>query len=155
LSINACGRRKVFAQYDSFLSFYHSTILPSISSLKQSNLVVLAKMVVVAVAGGVGHVGRTIVEVLSESTKHDVIILARKAPEEKVSAAPVYIVDYSDIQGVAELLARQNVHTVISTISVTSEAASAAEVNLIKAAAKSSTAKRFVATGWGALPAEE
>jgi len=111
-------------------------------------------MVVVAVAGGVGNVGRTIVEVLSESTEHEVAILARKMPEEKTSAAPVYVVDYSDSQGVAEILARQNVHTVISTISVTNEAASAAEVNLIKAAAKSSTTKRFVATGWGALPSE-
>jgi uncharacterized protein YbjT (DUF2867 family) len=111
-------------------------------------------MVVIAVAGGVGNVGRTIVQVLSESTKHKVIILARKTPEENIAAAPVYVVDYSDIQGIAELLAHQNVHTVISTISVTTEAASAAEVNLIKAAAKSSTAKRFVATGWGALPTE-
>lgn len=111
-------------------------------------------VVVVAVAGGTGNVGRTIVEVLSESTEHKVIILARKTPEEKVSVAPIHVIDYSDIQGVTELLVSQNVHTVISTISVTTEATSAAQVNLIKAAAKSSTVKRFIPTGWGALPSE-
>lgn len=35
-------------------------------------------MVVVAVAGGTGNVGRTIVETLLQSNKHQVIVLARK-----------------------------------------------------------------------------
>lgn len=111
-------------------------------------------MVVIAVAGGTGNVGRTIVEVLSESTEYKVIILARKTPESSVSLAPVYVTDYNDIQGVTDLLSSQNVHTVISTISVTTEAASTAQVNLIKAAAKSPTIKRFIPTGWGAIPSE-
>jgi nucleoside-diphosphate-sugar epimerase len=111
-------------------------------------------MVVVAVAGGTGNVGRTIVEVLSKSTEYEIIILARETPEESVSVAPVHVTDYSDIRGMNDLMGSQNVHTVISTISVTTEAASAAQVNLIKAAAKSSTVKRFIATGWGALPSE-
>ncbi len=111
-------------------------------------------MVVIAVAGGIGKFGRTIVEVLSESTKHEVIILARKRGEEETLAAPLYVVDYSDIQGLTGLLTRQNVHTVISTISVMNEAASASEINLIKAAAKSPMTKRFVATGWGTIPSK-
>jgi uncharacterized protein YbjT (DUF2867 family) len=35
-------------------------------------------MVVVAVAGGTGNVGRAIVETLLESAKHKVIVLGRK-----------------------------------------------------------------------------
>ena len=35
-------------------------------------------MVVVAVAGGSGHVGRTIVETLVEIGEHEVIVLGRK-----------------------------------------------------------------------------
>jgi uncharacterized protein YbjT (DUF2867 family) len=35
-------------------------------------------MVTVAVAGGTGNVGRTIVDALKKSQKHDVIVLTRK-----------------------------------------------------------------------------
>lgn len=35
-------------------------------------------MVVVAVAGGTGHLGQTIIEVLRDNPKHKVIVLARK-----------------------------------------------------------------------------
>jgi len=35
-------------------------------------------MVKVAVAGGTGSVGRTIVDALKENPKHEVIVLARK-----------------------------------------------------------------------------
>lgn len=35
-------------------------------------------MVNVAVLGGTGHVGKTIVEVLNDDPKHSVIILSRK-----------------------------------------------------------------------------
>lgn len=38
-------------------------------------------MVVVAIAGGTGNVGRTIVDAFKEDGKHEVIILARKVSE--------------------------------------------------------------------------
>jgi hypothetical protein len=38
-------------------------------------------MVTVAVAGGTGNVGRTIVDALEKSQKHDVIVLTRKVKE--------------------------------------------------------------------------
>ena len=38
-------------------------------------------MVIVAVAGGTGNVGRTIVDALEKSQKHDVIVLTRKVKE--------------------------------------------------------------------------
>ena len=44
--------------------------------------------------------------------------------------------------------------TVISTIQVMTEAASVAQINLIKAADKSGTVKRFVASEWTVLHTE-
>lgn len=38
-------------------------------------------MATVAVAGGSGRVGRTIVDALRDSPKHDVIVLTRKVTE--------------------------------------------------------------------------
>lgn len=38
-------------------------------------------MVTVAVAGGTGKVGRTILEALERSQKHDVVVLTREASE--------------------------------------------------------------------------
>ena len=38
-------------------------------------------MVMVAVAGGTGNVGRTIVDALEKSQKHDVIVLTREVKE--------------------------------------------------------------------------
>lgn len=35
-------------------------------------------MVCVAIAGGTGHVGRTLIDELVESKKHEVFVLARK-----------------------------------------------------------------------------
>jgi hypothetical protein len=51
-------------------------------------------------------------------------------------------------------LRQHDVHTVISTIQVTDDDSSVAQVNLIKAASLASPAKRFIASGWGALPNE-
>lgn len=112
-------------------------------------------MVVVAVAGGTGHLGQAIVEVLKENPKHKVIVLGRKAPEKTDPDAPALVVDYSDIEGTAQLLADNDVHTVISTILVTDETGSTAQINLIKAATKSAATKRFIASDWGIEHSEE
>ncbi|KAM0255928.1 hypothetical protein ACHAQJ_005329 [Trichoderma viride] len=110
-------------------------------------------MSVVAVAGGTGNVGRTIVETLAESSKYKVIVLGRKA-HQVLDNAPSYAIDYTDISATANFLAQHEVQIVISTIQVTDETSSAAEVNLIKAAEQSSTVARFIASGWGSLPSE-
>ncbi|RFU28645.1 hypothetical protein B7463_g7672, partial [Scytalidium lignicola] len=106
-------------------------------------------MVVVAVAGGTGHVGRAIVEELKGSSKHKLLVLSRKPAEKTDSDTSFLVVDYDDVDGTAKLLASNNVHTVISAIQVTSPAASASECNLVQAAAKSTTVQRFVASDWG------
>lgn len=65
-------------------------------------------------------------------------------------------VDYGDIDAVANILEEHNVHTVISAIKVIAPEAGVSEVNLIKAAAKSSPTKRFIQSEWGVpIPQEK
>lgn len=63
-------------------------------------------------------------------------------------------VDYSDIDSMAKVLDENKVHTVISALRVFDSATSLAESNLVKAAAKSDSTKRFVASAWGIHNAE-
>jgi hypothetical protein len=53
-------------------------------------------------------------------------------------------------------LEEHNVHTVISAIKVIAPEAGVSEVNLIKAAEKSSATKRFIQSEWGVpIPQEK
>lgn len=124
-------------------------------------------MVVVAVAGGAGHLGRTFVEVLKSSSKDEVVVLARKVryhalgslrlwwlipskePKEWDTDAPVRTVNYNDIDSTAKVLEDNGIHVLISTMSIVDAAASEAQINLIRAAAKTTTVKRFIASDWG------
>ncbi|KAM6480970.1 hypothetical protein HDV62DRAFT_398271 [Trichoderma sp. SZMC 28011] len=104
----------------------------------------------IAIAGGTGNVGRTISDALVATAKYKVILLARGASEDSSPNAPPLInVDYDDIDAVANILEEHNVHTVISAIKVIAPEAGVSEVNLIKAAAKSSPTKRFIQSEWG------
>ncbi|KAJ9616966.1 hypothetical protein H2200_000686 [Cladophialophora chaetospira] len=109
-------------------------------------------MVVVAVAGGSGNLGRTIVEVLRESTRLTVLVIGRKtasrSPDDSFLA-----VDYANVDATAQLLAEHKVHTIISTIQGLHPTASDSQVSLIRAAGQSSSVKRIIAGGFGALPA--
>ncbi|KAI8662311.1 NAD(P)-bd-dom domain-containing protein [Fusarium sp. Ph1] len=111
-------------------------------------------MKVIAVAGGTGHVGRTIVETLTQSPSFRIIVLGRKATPSNPGEPLHVAVDYANVAAVATTLEQHNVHTVISAIQVANEEASAAEANLIKAAGQSSSVKRFIVSGWGSLPSE-
>ncbi|PVH93056.1 NAD(P)-binding protein [Periconia macrospinosa] len=112
-------------------------------------------MVVVAVAGGTGSVGRTLVDALKESKEHQVIVLGRKIPAGGESGVQVFAVDYSDVAGLTKTLEENNVHTVISAMVMYDAAAAQAEVNLVAAAAKSSCTVRFVASNWGLASPED
>ncbi|KAL6872507.1 hypothetical protein HDV57DRAFT_505364 [Trichoderma longibrachiatum] len=105
---------------------------------------------VIAVAGGTGSLGRTIVDELKTSPLYSVIVLARKAPEQQDEKAPVIPVDYSNVADTAQKLAENNVEVIISTISVMDPVAGEAQVNLVKAASQSGTVKRFISSEWGA-----
>ncbi|KAK7705968.1 hypothetical protein SLS57_009885 [Botryosphaeria dothidea] len=57
-------------------------------------------------------------------------------------------VDYEDVDSMKELLETHEIHTIISTISIVGDSEGAAQLNLIKAAAKSSTTKRLAPSEW-------
>lgn len=74
-------------------------------------------MVKVAVAGATGQVGRSLVESILSSRKHELIVLSRSASNPALKALGVTIVpiSYTDPTSLDRALA--GVHTVISTIS--------------------------------------
>ncbi|KAL1646961.1 hypothetical protein SLS61_007557 [Didymella pomorum] len=105
-------------------------------------------MVVVAVVGGTGSVGKTIVEAFKTDGTHEAIVIGRKVPEGE-QPVPTFAVDYGNIDQIAQVLDEHKVHTVVSTIVMYDPAAAQSERNLIEAAAKSPTVKRFVQSNWG------
>ncbi|KAM0263897.1 hypothetical protein ACHAQJ_000932 [Trichoderma viride] len=109
---------------------------------------------VIAVAGGTGSVGRTIVDELKKSSLYDVIVLARNVPEQNDEKSTVIAVDYKNIAETAQQLADRKVEVVISTIHVMDETASTAQIELIKAARQSGSVKRFIVSEWGNVHTE-
>ncbi|UPK95236.1 hypothetical protein LCI18_006171 [Fusarium solani-melongenae] len=100
-------------------------------------------MAILAVAGGTGDVGRTLVEELVQSGKHKVIVLCRKTPATAISGTEYAETDYDDIEGTAKMLDNNKVDTVISALTIAGPSAHA-QLNLIAAADKSSTVYRFI-----------
>ncbi|KAJ4256889.1 hypothetical protein NW762_008985 [Fusarium torreyae] len=110
-------------------------------------------MVKVAIAGGSGHIGRTLVDAIKETTSHEVLILSRK-PNPEVEAetrVPVIDVDYSDVNALTRLLEEQRIHTVVSAITMMQVGFGQEnnEISLIRAADASTFTKRMIATDWG------
>jgi len=66
-------------------------------------------------------------------------------------ASPEFVIDYGNVEQVTNLLESKNVHTVISTIAILNEATGKSGLDLVAAAAKSSTTKRFIANNWGGV----
>ena len=130
-------------------------------------------MVTVAVIGGTGSVGKTIVEAFLAEGIHEVIVVSRKvrlpallsSPEtcilinrqipEGKSAAKVLAVDYRNVGQLTKTLEENNIHTVISAIVMYDPAAAQSERNFIAAADKSSCTRRFVASNWGNATPED
>ncbi|WYZ42347.1 hypothetical protein EsH8_VI_000046 [Colletotrichum jinshuiense] len=115
-------------------------------------------MAVIAVAGGTGNVGRTLVEAIITAGKHDVKVLARKPnPDfEKQLGASIIVVDYTNIEATTKALEDNNVHTVISAINMMPPPGETPqEFELIRAADASKTTKRFISSGWGIPHTEE
>ena len=53
-------------------------------------------------------------------------------------------VNYSDVESLSHRLEENGVHTIISTMSMTSEECSKSQLNLIRAADNASSTKRFI-----------
>lgn len=119
---------------------------------------------VIAVAGGTGGVGKSIVKVLSAGSEFKVIVLSRKvllapclmiytqtiANSKKASTSlrnvTLVSVDYQSVEAMASMLESNNVHTVISALY---DEAGAEQLKLIEAARVSHCTQRFIASDWG------
>ncbi|KAE8154880.1 hypothetical protein BDV25DRAFT_135522 [Aspergillus avenaceus] len=110
-------------------------------------------MGIIAVAGGTGSIGRTIVEALVERGAHDVFVLTRKARES--DNVKFLAVDYGDVNGIAQALEEARVDTVICAFGMESDAISQAQINLIHAAERSTVTKRFMVSGYDMLFKDE
>ncbi|OQD69701.1 hypothetical protein PENPOL_c002G08549 [Penicillium polonicum] len=101
-------------------------------------------MVVVAVAGGSGGLGLTIVQALKVRGNHEVLILSRKENTElgKRLGALVVAVDYRSANSIESALKANNVDTVICTIN--SQGDLEPERNLILAADRSPITRRII-----------
>ncbi|KAH7123445.1 hypothetical protein B0J13DRAFT_455912 [Dactylonectria estremocensis] len=105
-------------------------------------------MVNVAVLGGTGHFGKTIVEVLNEDPNHSVIILSRKQAATSDTGVPVVAVDYADVATLEKVFEQHKIHTVISCIGTNDQALADAQNTAIRAAESSSTTRRFISSNW-------
>ncbi|KNG86930.1 hypothetical protein ANOM_005363 [Aspergillus nomiae NRRL 13137] len=118
-------------------------------------------MAIIAVAGGTGSVGQTIVEALVAHGKHTILILTRKVSQSSLGSGRwvdelTYLsVDYGNVGATAKSLEAAEVHTVICAFGMESDAISEAQVNLIHAADMSGSTKRFVVGGYDMLFKDE
>ncbi|KAH7153442.1 hypothetical protein EDB81DRAFT_855820 [Dactylonectria macrodidyma] len=112
-------------------------------------------MVTVAVAGGTGGVGRTLVDALRNDGNHQTIVLARKVPEGLELGVPVIEVDYNDIDALQAVLNEHQIHTVISALALHIIGVGESQLNLIEAAHRNSSTKRFVSSTWAVRPSSE
>ncbi|PNP42375.1 hypothetical protein THARTR1_11190 [Trichoderma harzianum] len=107
-------------------------------------------MVKVAVAGGTGGLGRTIVEALANSD-HETIVLTREHVIRDATIAGVALVaiDYTNVEAIVRTLNDHQIHTVISSIVIKGLEQSEAQVNLIRAAEAAPSVKRFTPSEFG------
>ncbi|KAL8801473.1 MAG: hypothetical protein Q9182_004440 [Xanthomendoza sp. 2 TL-2023] len=108
-------------------------------------------MVRIAIAGGTGGLGRTLVEELMQGNEHDVFILSRKTalPFEVSKNVHLLTPTYDNLDSLVDLLKANEIHTLMSTLSPPTPEVHQIELNLIRAASQSGTVKRFVPSEWG------
>ncbi|EAU37814.1 predicted protein [Aspergillus terreus NIH2624] len=113
-------------------------------------------MSVIAVAGGTGGVGKTIVEVLAKQPTYQVIVLTRHSVgSDAVGHVNQVQVDYNNITGLVQILEQHTVHTIISAIGLFDDATSQSQLNLIQAADQSKTTKRFIPSEYSFIQTKE
>ncbi|KAL4882666.1 hypothetical protein BJY04DRAFT_38524 [Aspergillus karnatakaensis] len=114
-------------------------------------------MTIIAVAGGTGGVGRTIVDVLTQQAKHEIIVLTRKPRENDpiLSRSKQVEVDYTNIASLEQTFKKYQIDTVISAISLYGEGDSEAQLNLIKAASQAGSTRRFIPSEYSYIQTED
>ncbi|KEF63715.1 uncharacterized protein A1O9_01693 [Exophiala aquamarina CBS 119918] len=106
-------------------------------------------MTVVAVAGGTGDLGQTIVEAIANTGKHTIYVLTRKVLQSipthpLASIAELVVLDYENPESIREVLDRLQVDTVISTLNLNWPGSAQSQLNLIRGSAQSKLVKRFI-----------
>ncbi|KAL4902933.1 hypothetical protein BDW74DRAFT_169207 [Aspergillus multicolor] len=124
----------------------------SVGGIRVSNYNAIPEMPVIAVAGGTGGVGKTIVDVLTQEAKHEVIIQENNP---LLSGAKQVEVNYKDISSLTQILTAHKVHTIISAISLYSDEDSQAQLNLIRAAEDAPSTKRFMPSEYSFIQTED
>ncbi|GFF28440.1 hypothetical protein IFM58399_01978 [Aspergillus lentulus] len=114
-------------------------------------------MVIVAVAGGTGGVGKTIVETLVGNSEHQAIVLTRSEPtaDPALDRTRQVQVDYDDIPSLVQVLKQHAIHTIISAIGIFDATTSQSQLNLIQAAEKSNVTKRFIPSEYSFIQTKE
>ncbi|KFY51103.1 hypothetical protein V496_08933 [Pseudogymnoascus sp. VKM F-4515 (FW-2607)] len=104
-------------------------------------------MVVVAVAGGTGGVGRTLLDAIAKSGEHNPIILSRIAADDtEINGLRRFALDYNNVDQIKRVLQENKVDVVVSCLVLVDEDSAQAQINLIRGAALSGTVTRFIPT---------
>ncbi|KID83601.1 NmrA family transcriptional regulator [Metarhizium guizhouense ARSEF 977] len=102
-------------------------------------------MVVVAVAGGTGGVGRTVLDAIAKSGQHQAIVLSRTTSVATAVDEPKrFAVDYNSVEQMKQILQENNAQVVVSALLLVDEAVAQSQINLIRAAAQSRTVTKFI-----------
>ncbi|CAG9988028.1 unnamed protein product [Clonostachys byssicola] len=111
-------------------------------------------MVRIAVAGGAGQVGKSIVEGLVAHGGHEVYVFSRSSREPS-TGIKYLTVDYSSFASVQKALDEAQINTLVCAIGVVNEEANASQLRLIQAAASSEHTKRFIIASYDLLHKKE
>jgi swainsonine biosynthesis oxidoreductase SwnN len=123
-------------------------------------------MVVAAIAGGTGGVGRTVLDAIAASGEHNAIVLSRTVsspnavvfvhtyPAHTIQPADAtatnvfrrFAVDYDNVDQIKHVLQENKVDVVVSCLVLVDEGSAQSQINLIRAAAQSGTVTRFIPT---------
>ncbi|KAF0316086.1 hypothetical protein GQ607_016695 [Colletotrichum asianum] len=104
----------------------------------------------VAIAGGTGGLGRALVEAIQARGRYQVIVLTRKVSGSPAGSNGIRFVavDYANVDSLVSVPQENSIEIVISAVNnITGE--NDAELNLIRAAERSSTTKRFIPSYFG------
>ncbi|KAI5918974.1 NmrA-like family protein [Camillea tinctor] len=110
-------------------------------------------MAVVAVAGGLGDLGRLITDAIVKTGKHEVYVMSRKtvpnnpshiSPLTGKSYESIIQTDYSSEDALAEQLTKHRVNVVVCTFIMDSDQVCDAELHLIRAANRCPSVRRFI-----------
>ncbi|KAK9778850.1 putative NmrA-like family protein [Seiridium cardinale] len=110
-------------------------------------------MTVIAVAGGLGDLGRLITNALFDHGKYEVYVMSRKivqdspgrtSPLTGKSYTPIIQTDYSSEEALTEQLTKHHVDVVICAFVMDCDSASDAQLRLIRAAERSPSVRRFI-----------